>query len=256
LLDKRVGTLIHRVIFPVPTKISKGMLVIPTVDGPVMVGPTAVDIDTKDDFSTTRAGLQIVFSHAQKMVPDVRTTDIITSFVGIRPVATGNDFIIGPTKIKGFINVAGIQSPGLTASPAIAEMARDILLKEGLNPDVRPDFNPKRKAITRVRAFIENRKFKKLEEAVNANKDYSKLVCRCENVTEAEIVASIRRGHITLDAIKFETRAGSGRCQAGFCTSRIMRIIGRETGIPMEKITKKGPGSEIVPLPETKGGAT
>ena len=255
LLDKRVGTLIHRVIFPVPSKISKGMLVIPTVDGPVMVGPTARDIDTKNDFSTTREGLKTVFSHAQKMVPSVRTSDIITSFVGIRPAATGGDFIIGPTKVKGFINVAGIQSPGLTASPAIAEMVRDILLNEGLNLDVRPGFDPKRKAITRVRNFIENRKFDKLEETIKTNKDYSKLVCRCENVTEAEIVAAVKRGHITLDAIKFSTRAGTGRCQAGFCTSRILKIIERETGIPLEKITKKGPGSEVVPLVSKKGWA-
>jgi len=253
LLDKRVGDLVKRVIFPVPTPISKGMLVIPTVDGPVMVGPTAADIDTKDDLSTTREGLRTVFSHAQKMVPDIRQSDIITSFAGIRPVAEGNDFIIGTTKVKGFINAAGIQSPGLTASPAIAEMICDILLREGLDLDVRPDFDPKRKAITRVRNFIEKRDFNKLDATIKADKEYSKLVCRCENVTEAEILASIKRGHTTLDAIKFETRAGSGRCQAGFCTSRILKIIERETGIPIEKISKKGPGSELFPYPSKKG---
>ena len=113
LLDRRVGSLVKRVIFPTPTKTSKGMLVIPTVDGPVMVGPTAYDIDDKDDFSTTREGLKEVFQHAQKMMPEIRTNDIITSFVGLRPAPTGGDFILGKTKVEGFINVAGIESPDL-----------------------------------------------------------------------------------------------------------------------------------------------
>ncbi len=253
LLDRRVGTLVKRVLFPIPTKTSKGMLVIPTVEGPVMVGPTAVDIDRKNDFSTTRAGLKTVFEHAQKMVPSVRTSDIITSFVGIRPVATGNDFIIGKTKVDGFINAAGIQSPGLTASPAIAEMVRDVLLQEGLKMEVKPDFDPKRRSIPRARKLVERREYKKLEEIAESDKEYSNLVCRCENVTEAEIVAAIRKGHVTLDAIKFATRAETGRCQGGFCTSRIMKIIERETGIPLDKITKKGPGSEILPFQLKKG---
>jgi len=254
LLDRRVGTLVKRVIFPVPTKNSKGMLVIPTVEGTVMVGPTAVDTDDKTDRNTTRDGLKTVFMHAQKMVPSIRSTDVITAFAGLRPVATGNDFIIGKTKVDGFINVAGIQSPGLTASPAIAEMIRDILIKNGLKLEVNPDFNPKRKTVARIREPVEHRDYKKLKKIVGSNKDYSKLVCRCENVTEAEVVASIRKGHVTLDALKFTTRIGCGRCQGGFCTSRMIQIIHRETGIPIEKITKKGPGSEIIPLAVKKGG--
>lgn len=253
LLDKRVSSLVKRVIFPVPTKKSKGMLVIPTVDGTVMVGPTAVDVKSKKDFSTTRDGLKTVFQHAQHMVPTVRRSDIITSFAGLRPVATGEDFIIGATKVKGFINVAGIQSPGLTASPAIAEMVCDILLKKGLKLKKTPAFNPIRKSVKRVRELIDTRNYAEFGALIKSNKDYAKLVCRCENVTEAEIIAAVKKGHVTLDAIKFITRAGCGRCQSGFCTSRIMDIIEKATGIRPEKISKKGPGSEIIPIPVKKG---
>jgi len=254
LLDRRVANLVRRVIYPVPTPISKGLLVIPTVDGPVMVGPSAFDVESKTDHDTTYEGLKAIFEHAQKMVPSIRTTDIITSFAGLRPVATGDDFIIGPTKMKGFINAAGIQSPGLTSAPAIAEMVREILLKEGLKLELKADFLARRKGIVHIRKAIEERKFEKVEEAIRADKDYAKLVCRCENVTEAEVSEAVKRGHTCMDAIKFMTRAGTGRCQGGFCSSRIMKIIESKTGTPLEKITKKGPGSELLLLPLSKGG--
>ena len=278
LLDRRVGKLVKRVIFPCPTKKSKGMLIIPTVDGPVMVGPTALDIEDKVDFSTTRDGLKQVFNHAQKLVPSIRSTDAITSFVGLRPAATRNysiiskffsiiksftgtkpeyidgDFIIGRTTVSGFINAAGIQSPGLTASPIIAEHISDALLKDGLKLEKNPAFNPIRKRrVKHLRVILEKKFFHEVEKLVKENKKYSNLVCRCENVTEAEIVDAIKMGHTTLDGIKFATRAGTGRCQSGFCTTRILDLIHQETGIPVEKITKKGPGSEIVLTPLRKG---
>ncbi len=246
LLDRRVGGLVRKVIFPVPSEKSKGMLVIPTVDGPVMVGPTAVDIESKTDFSTTRTGLEAVFKNAQKMVPAIRATDIITSFVGLRPAATGGDFIIGKTKVKGFINAAGIQSPGLTASPAIAEMIRDILKDEGLKLVKKDNFRPERKGAPKIRPLVEKMDYTAIEKLIAKDRNYSRLVCRCENITEAEIVAAVRSGHTTLDGIKFSARACTGRCQGGFCTSRILDIIHRETGLPIEKISKKGKGSEIL----------
>lgn len=246
LLDRRVGGLVRRVIFPVPSEKSKGLLVIPTVDGPVMVGPTAEDIESRTDFSTSRSGLETVFKNAQKMVPSIRATDIITSFVGLRPAATGGDFIIGKTSVKGFINAAGIQSPGLTASPAIAEMIRDILSAEGLKLVKKDNFCPERKSVPKIRPLVEKRDYEMIEKLIAQDKNYSHLVCRCENITEAEIVAAIRNGHTTLDGIKFSARACTGRCQGGFCTSRILDIIHRETGIPIEKISKKGKGSEIL----------
>jgi len=253
LLDRRVSRLVTRVIFPVPTEHSKGMLVIPTIDGPVMVGPTDEPVKNREDFSTTKNGLQKVFAHAKKMVPSIESTDVITSFAGIRPAATGEDFIIGTTPVHGFINAAGIQSPGLTASPAIAEMIRDILLAQGLELVVKPDFNPKRKAFMRIRGSVDERDFGHVKKLIAMEPNYAKLVCRCENITEEEIVAAIRRGHTTLDGLKFATRACTGRCQGGFCTYRIMRILHRETGIPYEKISKKGPGSELVLYRLSKG---
>lgn len=253
LLDRRVGNLVRRVIYPVPTPTSKGLLIIPTVDGPVMVGPSAVDVQNKTDLDTTAEGIKAIFEHAQKMVPSIRTTDIITSFAGLRPVATGDDFIIGATKLKGFINAAGIQSPGLTSAPAIAEMVREVLLKEGLKLEMKPDFIAKRKGIVHIRKAVEERDYEKLEEAIRTDPGYSKLVCRCENVTEAEITEAVRRGHTCMDSIKFMTRAGTGRCQGGFCSSRVMKIIESQTGTPLDKITKKGPGSELLLKPLVKG---
>ncbi|MDD5084484.1 MAG: NAD(P)/FAD-dependent oxidoreductase [Candidatus Omnitrophica bacterium] len=253
LLDRRVSNLVRRVIYPVPTPTSKGLLVIPTVDGPVMVGPSAVDVESKTDLGTTSQGLKMIFEHAQKMVPSIRTSDIITSFAGLRPVATGDDFIIGPTKMKGFINAAGIQSPGLTSAPAIAETIRGILLKEGLKLEIKPDFIARRRGILHIRKAVEDRDFDKVEDAIHIDSGYAKLVCRCENVTEAEISEAVKRGHTSMDAIKFMTRAGTGRCQGGFCSSRVMKIIEKETGTPLEKISKKGPGSEILLLPFAKG---
>lgn len=254
LLDSRVGHLVKRVIFPVPTAKSKGLLVIPTVAGTVMVGPTADAAKSKEDFHTTRSGLRKVFKHAQNMVPAIRSHDVITSFAGIRPVATGEDFIIGGTEVPGFINAAGIQSPGLTASPAIAEMIRKVLEDQGLRLVKREDFDPKRKPFRGIRTAVEKRDFDAVRRLIRKNPRYSRLVCRCENVTEAEIVEAIRRGHTTMDGIKFATRAGMGRCQGGFCTYRIMRILEKEAGIPYERISKKGSGSELV-LQRRKSGA-
>jgi len=246
LLDKRVGKLVRRVIFPAPKPNSKGILVIPTVDGPVMVGPTAIEIEDKEDFSTTKDGLDKVFSFACHMVPAIRTSDIITSFAGLRPVPSCPDFIIAESKIKGFVNVAGIASPGLTASPAIAERVCRIILSSGLKMELDSGFDPKRKAKTRIRSLIENRDYDKLEKLIKEDRNYSKLVCRCENVSEVEIIDAIQKGHTTFDAIKYATRACSGRCQGGFCTSRILQLIAEHANISVDKITKKGPGSELI----------
>ncbi len=258
LLDKRVGNLVRRVIFPVPTEKSKGMLVIPTIDGPVMVGPTAEDVESREDTRTTREGLKRVFEHAQRMIPSIRASDVITSFAGLRPVATGNDFIIGegeePSRVPGFINAAGIQSPGLTASPAIAEMVRDALLRQGLRLEVNPGFNPVRRPHLRIRGLVERREYDELARRIEGRPDYARVVCRCESVTEAEVVAAIRAGHTTLDGIKYASRACTGRCQGGFCTYRLLKILQKETGLPLERITKKGPGSELLLGRLRKGG--
>lgn len=246
LLDKRVGKLVRRVIFPAPKANSKGILVIPTVDGPVMIGPTADDTGDKEDFTTTKDGLDRVFAFTSHMVPSIRVSDIITSFAGLRPVPSHNDFIIDKTEVPGFINAAGIQSPGLTASPAIAERVCWIILSSGLKMELNPAFDPKRKAKIRTRTLIGKRDYDTLEKLIKADKKYSTLVCRCENVSEAEIIDAIKKGHTTIDAIKFATRACSGRCQGGFCTSRILKLISEHARIDILNITKKGQGSELI----------
>ncbi len=242
LLDKRLQGFIKRVIFPCPTPVSKGTLVIPTFDGTLMVGPTAEMIDDKEDLTTTIKGGEQVFNAVTKMVPGISPRDCIAEFAGLRPVADNEDFIIGPTAKKGFINVAGIQSPGLTAAPAIALRVVDILKDEGLNLIPNDNFIPSiDKPIHFANLSIE-------AQIKLAQKDprYSHIVCRCECVPEAEILDAIHRGARTLDGIKFRTRAGMGRCQGGFCTGRCMELISRELDIPMTQVTKRGGDSWIV----------
>jgi glycerol-3-phosphate dehydrogenase len=243
ILDRNSAGLPGRVVFPVPARNSKGVLVIPTVEGTVMIGPTAEDVRDKEDVSTTPENLKRVFDLASRMVGGISTRDVITSFAGLRPALPGDDFFIAlSAKAPGFVQVAGIQSPGLTASPAIAEMVKDLLKKDGLTLTEKPDFNPLIPKAKKARELgVED-----LAELARQDPSHAHIVCRCEKVSEAEVVEAIRKGHTTLDGIKFYTRAGMGRCQGGFCTYRILSIIHRETGLPIERITKRGSGSSLV----------
>jgi glycerol-3-phosphate dehydrogenase len=243
LLDRNAPGFPSHVIFPVPARNSKGVLVIPTVEGTMMVGPTAVEIDEKEDTGTTPENLDRVFSQAARMVPAISKRDIITSFAGLRPTLPGEDFFIDISKkAPGLVQAAGIQSPGLTAAPAIAEYVKDLLRRDGLELAEKPDFIP---TIRHSPKVIEM-SFPEMDELVQRVPAYAHIVCRCESVSEAEVVEAIRRGHTTLDGVKFYTRAGMGRCQGGFCTYRILSIIARETGMPVDAITKRGKGSPIV----------
>jgi glycerol-3-phosphate dehydrogenase len=243
LLDKNAAGFPAHVIFPVPAKNSKGVLVIPTVEGTMMVGPTAEEIEEKDDESTTPENLERIFSLAARMVPRISKRDVITSFAGLRPTLEGNDFFIDiSTKAPGLVQAAGIQSPGLTAAPAIAEYVAGLLQKDGLELAPKPDFHPS----VRPAPKVVEMDFPALDERIRKEPAFGHIVCRCENVSEAEVVDAIRKGHTTLDGIKFYTRAGMGRCQGGFCTYRLLAIIARETGMPVEAITKRGRGSHIV----------
>lgn len=243
LLDKRAGSLVNSVIFPLPTKKSKGILVIPTVDGTLMLGPTAVEIDDKEDKTTSAEGLQYILEHVRSMVPALQLKDIITAFSGLRPSIEGDKFYISRSgKVPALIQVAGIQSPGLTSAPAIAEMVKDILLQAGLSLVESPDYDPYRPAGKKIRHV----ELDELDQLIAEDPAFARVVCRCEKVSEAEVVRAIRNGHITMDSIKFATRAGMGRCQGGFCSFRVMEIIHRETGLPYEEITKRGSGSYII----------
>ena len=238
LLDKRLNGFVTRLIFPCPTPASKGILVIPTYDGTLMVGPTAHWSD-KGDLATTPAGSDEVFSSVQRLVPGLSELDCIAEFAGLRAVTEHEDFIIGAGSVKGFINVAGIQSPGLTAAPAIAELVRDILQDEGLELIPNESFNPYIKAPIRFATLSTE------EQVALAARDphYAHIACRCELVTEGEILAAIERGARTLDGLKFRTRAGMGRCQGGFCTWRCLGLLSRELNLPIPALTKRGNGS-------------
>jgi glycerol-3-phosphate dehydrogenase len=177
------------------------------------------------------------------MVPKVSTRDVITSFSGLRPALPGGDFYIEASKkTRNLIQVAGIQSPGLTAAPAIGEYVKDLLKKEGLLLKERKEYDAEIPEVPRIR----NRSPFEIDELIREEPAYGEIVCRCEKISEAEIVEAIRRGHDTLDGVKFFTRAGMGRCQGGFCTSRIIEIIMRETGKSWNEITKRGGESFVL----------
>ncbi len=242
LLDKKMENLTKHLLFPLPNKLSKGILVTRTSDGNPMIGPTSEDIDGKEDLSTTEEGFKKVLNGAKKLVPSINENDIIAYFAGLRPVA-GDDFIIRhEDKIPGFVNAAGIQSPGLTAAPAIALMVADILKKNGLAMKKKIFFHKYRKKEFHLFALT----IKKAKGLVRKDPAYGDIVCRCEMVSAKEVRQAIARGASTMDGIKFRTRAQAGRCHGSFCTPRLMKILSEETKIPIAGVTKHGKGSEIV----------
>lgn len=246
ILDKEEGYLANTVIFQVPTKMGKGILVAPTVDGNLLIGPTSEDIKNKEFRKTTDMGLQKAIRGAKKSVDKFNERKTITQFTGLRsvPDVEGEDFIIGESQVKGFINVAGIESPGFTSSPAIAEMVVEILLDSGLKLIEKDDFNPKRKPVIRFNELSDDEK----NELIKKNPAYGKIICRCETVTEGEIIDAIKRpvGAKSLDGVKRRVRAGMGRCQGGFCSPRVLEILSRELNINPLDVTKFGGKSNIL----------
>jgi len=242
LLDKTAKSKPNRVIFPVPTAVSKGMLIIPTVEGTVLIGPTATSVDDKEDFSTTRKELEGILRSARTMVPSISENDVITSFAGLRP-ASGDDFYIDlSAAAPHLVQVAAIQSPGLTASPAIGEYVKDLLKKDGLRLVEKADWDPYIRKVPRARDLSPF----ELDEEAGRDPAYGDIVCRCERVSEAEIVQAIRAGHSTRDGLKYVTRAQMGRCQGGFCTYKIIKILMRETGMSYGEVTKRGGASFVL----------
>ncbi len=243
LMDKTCGYLADHTLFQLPSKMGKGVLVTPTTHGNILVGPTATDVDDKSDVNTTAEELNEAFTKASITVPSLARRNIITQFSGLRAHLDTDDFVIGESTVEGFYNVAGIESPGLSCAPAIAcdiaaRVSSKLQLKEKLH------FQAKRKGIPQFSKLSNTER----EKLIDQNPLYGKIVCRCEVVTEGEIVDSIRRpvGAKDLDGVKRRTRAGMGRCQAGFCTPRIMEIIARELGCDMQDVTKLGGKSNVV----------
>ena len=244
LLDKTAGGHVTKTIFALPGKYGKGILVTPTVHGNLLIGPTAVDIEDKEGINTTSAGLDEVISKAGASVKNIPMRQVITSFAGLRAHEDRHEFIIGEAEdCPGFIDCAGIESPGLSSAPAIGEMVANIL-KEKMGLKEKENFIATRKGVVNPEELsLEERK-----QLIKENPAYGNIICRCEMVTEGEIIDAIKRplGATSLDGVKRRTRAGMGRCQSGFCAPRTMEILARELGVDMSEITKNGKGSEII----------
>ncbi len=242
LLDRKREHMARRIIFPMPTAESKGILVIKTSDGNPMIGPTARDTGDKEDLSTTDEGLAEVLRETRRLMPTVSRSDIIAYFAGLRPVS-GKDFVIRHEEsVPGLVNAAGIQSPGLTAAPAIAVMVADILKGRGLALEPKERFH----RLRRRPAHLFQVPLEETRRLIEKDPSYGDIVCRCELVSAREIRDAIKRGARTLDGVKFRTRAQAGRCHGGFCTTRIMKIMQEELGLSAPEITKRGPGSELI----------
>lgn len=243
LLDKNEGQRVSHTIFQVPSKEGKGILVTPTVDGNLLCGPTAQKVESPEHTETTAVGLAAVQRLAAKSVPSVNFRQVITSFSGIRSSEKGGDFIIEASqKVKNFVHVAAIDSPGLSSCVAVARQAVEELRNCGLQLEEKEQWVAEREDPHCFRKMTDEEK----DAFIKANPTYGKIICRCECVSEGEIREAIRRNPPAwdLDGVKRRTRSGMGRCQGGFCSPYVMKLIAEERGISMEQVTKNGPGSE------------
>lgn len=235
ILDKEQSHLVKSVIFQCPTKLGKGILVTATYHGNLMIGPNAEEIDAKDDVGTDEKTLQYITKTARKSVPDIDMRKALKSFAGNRPVSNQKDWVIEESTVKGFINLLGIDSPGLTSSPAIALKVIDILKNIGLELEKKLDFIAERKPIIR-------KKTADFKGVIDSPDPELNIICRCEQVTEAEIIDCLHRGIPvkSVDAVGRRTRASYGRCQNAFCGPRIRKLLARELDVPIEAIGEKG----------------
>ncbi len=244
LLDHEAGDHVSHTIFQLPGKYGKGVLVSPTVHGNLLLGPTAVDVEDKEMTATTARELAEVIQKTAVSVKNIPYNKVITSFSGLRAHEDSDDFVIGEAEdAKGFFDAAGIESPGLSSAPAIGVYLAELIAREA-GAAKKTDFIATRKGIPQISKLS----FEERARMIKERPDYGTIVCRCENVSEGEIIDSIRRtlGATSLDGVKRRVRQGMGRCQAGFCTPRTMEILAKELGRPMEAICKNEPGSEIL----------
>ena len=238
LLDKRVGSIVNQ---PILTVASPWVLVMPTVDGNIILGTTYTEVNNKADSATTLDGFRKIINDAKDLIPIISPKDIIRSFAGLRAMNTHtSDYIIEASKKEPkLINVV-LGSPGITSAPAVAKMVVEILSDQGLKLAKKPNFNPQREKMLKFSELSDEER----KALIAKDPRYGHVVCRCETVTEGEIVEAIRRGARTVDGVKYRTRAGMGRCQGGFCGPRVIEILARELNIPVTEITKKGKNSQ------------
>lgn len=244
VMDKSQGNLFNHTIFQCPSTLGKGILVTPTVHGNLLVGPDAENINDKDDVKTTNKGLNYVRETTKKTTENINFRENIRNFAGLRAISNREDFIIEEAKdVKGFIDVAGIKSPGLSSAPAIALYAVEMLQHLGLVKEKNENFNGVRKEVV----FMDLSKEEK-EELIKKNPSYGRVICRCEGITEGEIINAISKsfGDITLDGVKRRCRPGMGRCQGGFCGPIVGKIIARELKKELVDIYQEKEGSYIL----------
>lgn len=248
LLDRTAGGHVARTVFQLPGKYGKGVLVSPTVHGNLLLGPTAKDIEEKEDTATTAAGLAEVLEKSALGVKNIPTRQVITSFSGLRAHEDGDDFVLGE-HAPGFFDAAGIESPGLTSAPAIGEYLAG-LIGEKLSLPANPNFDPIRKGVPKLKEMEPEQR----AEMIRQNPAYGQIICRCEEVSQGEILDAIHGilGAKTLDGVKRRTRAGMGRCQAGFCSPRVMDLLSQELGMDLTQVRKSGKDAQIV-LEKTRG---
>ena len=245
ILDKNTSCKVNCIVLPIPTKVTKGKLMCPTIHGNMLVGPTAEDQESKIDKSITAEGLASIAEDVRKLIPNVNVRDTITQYSGLRPnrVPEGLNFDMWDD-LEGYVNLSGVRSTGLTLSVAMGKYVVQQMLYHGAQWKLKENFISKRKGIIK---FCEQ-SLEVQEQLVKENPLYGNVICRCETITEAEILQAIHRplGARSVDAIKRRVRAGMGRCQGGFCGPKVIEILARELGCKPSDINKHNPGSYMV----------
>lgn len=245
ILDKNTDCRVNQIVLPIPTKVTKGKLMCPTIHGNMLVGPTAEDLDNKTDKSVTSEGLASILEDVKRLIPGVNIRDSITQYSGLRPNRNPEGLRVDVyDDLKGYINLSGVRSTGLTLSVAMGVYVAGLMRETGAVMEPKKNFTERRKGVLRFHELGREEQ----DEAVKKNPLYGKIVCRCETVTEGEILDCIHRplGARSMDAVKRRVRAGMGRCQGGFCGPRVIEILARELGITVEEVNKNKEGSYMI----------
>ena len=245
ILDKKTSCQVRMIVLPIPTKITKGKLMCPTMHGNMLVGPTAEDMLDKTDKSTNAEGLESIATEVRRMIPRVNLRDTITQYSGLRAQRNPEGLNIDMyDDLKGYVNISGVRSTGLTNSVAVASYVVDLLIQAGMVATPKENFIKTRKGTPHFADMSAEEK----AALIAADPRYGNVICRCETITEGQIVDAIHRtlGATTVDGVKRRVRAGMGRCQGGFCGPRVIEIIARELGISPDEVCKNDKGSEML----------
>ena len=245
ILDKNTSCKVNKIVLPIPTKITKGKLMCPTIHGNMLVGPTAEDLDDKTAYETTAEGLESIAQDVRRLIPNVNLRDSITQYSGLRPNRVPEGLNVDVyDDLEGYVNLSGVRSTGLTLSVAMGKYVAQLMLSRGMKARLRDDFQSDRKGIVKFHELSREDQ----DALIKKDPRYGTVICRCETVTEGEIMDAIHRPipARSMDAVKRRVRAGMGRCQGGFCGPRVLEILARELGKSVEEITKNQTGSRMI----------